>query len=43
MMSDYERVVELQQIAQQSAGATAAQAEVYLEGLEAKLNKITVA
>ena len=43
MMSDYERVTELQQISQRSAGATAAQASVYLEGMEASLNKITVA
>lgn len=43
MMSDYERVTELQQISQRSAGATAAQAGVYLEGIEASLNKITVA
>lgn len=43
MMSDYERVTELQQISQRSAGATAAQAGVYLEGMEASLNKITVA
>lgn len=43
MMSDYERVTELQEISQRSAGATAAQASVYLEGMEASLNKITVA
>lgn len=43
MMSDYERVTELQEIAQRSAGATAAQAGVYLEGIEAALNKITIA
>ena len=43
MMSDYERVTELQQISQRSAGATAAQAATYLEGMEASLNKITVA
>ena len=33
MMNDYERVTELQQIAQRSAGATAAQAAVYMEGV----------
>ena len=43
MMEDYERVTELQEIAQRSAGATAAQAGVYLEGMEAALNKIQVA
>lgn len=43
LMTDYERVTELQEIAQRSAGATAAQASVYLEGMEAALNKITVA
>ena len=43
MMSDYDRVIELQQISERSAGATAAQAGVYLEGMEASLNKITVA
>lgn len=42
MMTDYERVTELQEIAQRSAGATAAQAEVFLEGIEAALNKITI-
>ena len=43
MMSDYERVIELQEISQRSAGTTAAQASVYLEGVEASLNKINVA
>ena len=43
MMDDYERVIELQQIAERSEGATAAQAGVYLEGIEASLNKIQVA
>ena len=43
MMEDYERVTELQEISQRSAGATAAQAGVYLEGMEASLNKIQVA
>ena len=42
MMTDYERVTELQEIAQRSAGATAAQAGVYLEGIEAALNNITI-
>ena len=42
MMSDYERVIELQEIAQRSAGATSAQASVYLQGIEASLNKIRV-
>ena len=43
MMEDYERVTELQEISQRSAGATAAQAGVYLEGMEAAMNKIQVA
>ena len=43
MMEDYERVTELQEISQRSAGATAAQASVYLEGMEAAMNKIQVA
>ena len=43
MMEDYERVTELQQISARSAGATAAQAGVYLEGMEAAMNKIQVA
>ena len=43
MMEDYERVTELQEISQRSAGATAAQAATYLEGMEAAMNKIQVA
>lgn len=43
MMEGYERVTELQQIAERSTGATSAQAGVYLEGMEAALNKIQVA
>lgn len=43
MMSDYERVTELQQIAERSAGATAAQAASYMQGMEAALNKVSVA
>ena len=43
MMDDYERVIELQEIAQRSAGATSAQAATYLEGIEASLNAISVA
>lgn len=43
MMSDYDRVLELQDISQRSAGATAAQAGVYLEGMEAAINKVAVA
>ena len=42
MMADYERVIELQEISQRSAGATSAQASVYLQGIEASLNKIRV-
>ena len=43
MMDDYERVIELQEIAERSAGTTAAQASVYLEGLEAQINRVSVA
>ena len=43
MMDDYERVIELQEISQRSAGATAAQAATYLDGIEASLNAISVA
>lgn len=43
MMDDYERVIELQEISQRSAGATSAQAATYLEGIEASLNKVSVA
>lgn len=43
LMSDYERVIELQEISERSAGTTNAQAGVYLEGMEASLNKINVA
>ena len=43
VMDGYERVTELQEISMRSAGATAAQAGVYLEGMEAALNNIQVA
>lgn len=43
MMSDYERVIELQQISERSAGATLAQMETYLEGMDAALNRINIA
>lgn len=43
MMDDYERVTELQEIAQRSAGATAAQASTYLAGMEGAMNRIQVA
>lgn len=43
MMDDYERVTELQQISSRSAGATAAQASTYLEGMEGATNRIRVA
>lgn len=43
LMDDYERVTELQEISQRSAGATSAQAATYLEGIEAAMNKIQVA
>ena len=41
MMSDYERVIELQEIAAQSSGATLAQMAIYGEGLEAALNRLS--
>ena len=43
MMTDYERVIELQQISERSAGATLAQMEAYLEGMDAALNRVSVA
>lgn len=43
MMEDYDRVIELQDIAQRSQGATLAQSETYLEGMEAAMNDIAVA
>ena len=43
MMQDYERVTELQEIAQRSAGATMAQMATYMEGLDAAMNKVSVA
>ncbi len=41
MMSDYERVTELQQVAERSQGATAAQMETYMGGMEAAMNKLS--
>jgi len=43
MMSDYERVIELQEIAERSQGATMAQMATYMEGMDAALNKVNVA
>lgn len=43
MMTDYERVIELQQISERSAGATLAQMATYLEGMDAAMNKVNVA
>lgn len=43
MMDNYERVEELQQISERSAGATAAQLTKYREGLEASRNNLKVA
>lgn len=40
MMSDYERVTELQEISLRSAGATAAQMDTYMGGMEAAMNKL---
>lgn len=41
MMSDYERVIELQEISSRSAGATMAQMATYTQGLEAALNRLS--
>ena len=41
MMSDYERVTELQQVAERSNGATLAQMEKYSDSLEAAINRVT--
>lgn len=43
MMTDYERVIELQQISERSAGATLAQMATYLDGMDAALNRVNVA
>lgn len=43
MMSDYDRVLELQAVAQEATGATVAQMNSYLTGMEAALNKVSVA
>lgn len=43
MMDNYERVLEFQQMSEQSAGATAAQSSLYLQGMEAAINNVTVA
>lgn len=40
MMSSYERVTELQQVSLRSAGATAAQMDTYMGGMEAAINKL---
>ena len=43
MMTDYERVIELQEVSERSSGATVAQMETYLEGMEAALNNVSIA
>lgn len=43
MMSDYDRVLELQQTSLRSSGATVAQLTTYLEGMEAATNRVNVA
>lgn len=43
MMSDYDRVLELQQTSLRSSGATVAQLSTYLEGMEAATNRVNVA
>ena len=42
MMTDYERVIELQQISERSSGATLSQMSTYLEGMDAALNRVNV-
>lgn len=43
MMQDYDRVIELQEIAERSQGATLAQMSTYLEGMDAALNRVNIA
>ena len=43
MMSDYERVIELQAIAQRSQGSTLAQMSSLMTGLDASLNEVAIA
>lgn len=43
MMTDYERVLELQEISERSAGATMSQMATYMQGMEAALNKVNIA
>ena len=43
MMTDYERVIELQKIAEESSGATVAQMSTYLQGMESAINRVQVA
>lgn len=43
MMDNYDRVLELQKVSERSSGATAAQLEKYMEGIEASLNRVSVA
>lgn len=43
MMSDYERVLELQEVSERSSGATLSQMSTYLQGMEAALNNVSVA
>lgn len=43
MMSDYERVIELQQTSLRSSGATVSQLSTYSEGIEAATNRVNVA
>lgn len=43
MMTDYEHVIELQEISERSSGATLAQMETYLEGMDAALNRVSIA
>lgn len=43
MMSDYERVIELEETTRRSSGATLAQMATYLDGMDAATNRISVA
>ena len=43
MMDNYDRVLELQEVSERSSGATAAQLDKYLQGMEASINRVKVA
>ena len=43
LLANYQRTLELVEISERSNGATAAQAATYMLGMEAAINKVTVA